>query len=285
MTTESSDRNTYIFDPDSSAEMARLINLDHFMTQAMGGSLSGIDDPSSLHCVLDVACGPGGWALDVAYALPHAEVAGIDISKPMITYASARAQSQNLTNVSFGVMDITKPLDFSDNTFNLINARFLFTVLRGEAWLPLLSEYYRLAQPGGTIRQTELVAVSTTSAALQQQYALLSRYLYVNHRGFSPDGTTIGVEAVLPHFLKRAGFDTIRHMVHVQDFSQGVPAWAEGYRYHEVLGLSMLPLFVKQDLITQEEADRLHRQTMIDMLSDEYGFMAYIHTILATRPE
>ena len=284
MATEASNAKTYIFDSDSSAEMARLINLDHFMTQSMGGPLSGIDNPSSLHLVLDVACGPGGWALDVAHALPQAEIAGIDIGKPMIDYAYARAQSLLLTNVSFGVMDITKPLEFSDDTFSLVNARFLFTVLKREAWPPLLSEYFRIAQPGGIIRQTEMVSVSTTSAALQKQYALLSRYLYLNGHGFSPDGTTIGVEAVLPHLLKQAGFSNVHHMISVQDFSQGVPDWAEGYRYHEILGLSMLPLFVKQKLITQEEADNLHQQTMIDMLSDEYGFMAYIHTILGTKP-
>jgi ubiquinone/menaquinone biosynthesis C-methylase UbiE len=284
MTPESSNTKTYIFDSDSSAEMARLINLDHFMTQSMGGSLSGIDNPSSLHHVLDVACGPGGWALDVAHTLPQAEIAGIDISKPMIDYAYARAQSLLLTNVSFGVMDITEPLEFSDDTFSLVNARFLFTVLKREAWPPLLSEYFRITQPEGIIRQAELVAVSTTSAALLKQYSLLSRYLYLNGHGFSPDGTTIGVEAVLSHLLKQVGFTNIRHMVNVQDFSQGVPDWIEGYRYHEVLGLSMLPLFVKQNLITQEEADRLHQQTMVDMLGDEYGFMAYIHTILATKP-
>lgn len=284
MGTESSNANTYIFDPDSSTEMARLINLDRFMTQSMGGPLSGIPDPDALNYVLDVACGPGGWALDVAYTLPGAEVAGIDIGKPMIDYAYARAKSQNITNISFGVMDITQPLDFSDNTFDLVNARFLFTVLKSAAWPPLLAEYYRVARPGGIIRQTEMVAVSTTSAALQKQYALLSRYLYSNSYGFSPDGTTIGVEAVLPHLLKQAGFENIHHMVSVQDFSQGIPAWAEGYRYHEILGLSMLPLFVKQGLITQEEADHLHQQTIADMLGNEYGFMAYIHTILAIKP-
>ncbi len=284
MTAESSNPNTYIFDPDSSTEMARLINLDRFMTQSMGGALSGVNDLSSLNDVLDVACGPGGWVLDVAYALPNAQVVGIDIGKPMIDYAYARLQSQNIKNASFGVMDITQPLDFSDATFDLVNARFLFTVLHSEAWPPLLAEYFRLTKPGGIIRQTELVAVSTTSSALQKQYALLSRFLHLNGYGFSPDGTTIGVDAVLPHLLNHAGFEKIRHMVNVQDFSQGVPAWAEGYRYHEILGLSMLPLFVKQELITQEEADRLHQQTLTDMLGDEYGFMAYIHTILATKP-
>ena len=284
MTAEPPEHNTYIFDPDSATEMARLINLDRFMTQAMDGPLSGVTDDFPLQQVLDVACGPGGWALDVAYAHPDSQVAGIDISKPMIEYAYARASTQQISNASFGVMDITQPLDFSNDTFDLVNARFLFTVLQREAWLPLLAEYFRVVKPAGLIRQTELAAISTTSAALQQQYNLLSRYLYEGGHGFSPDGSTIGVDAALPHLLKQTGFDQIRHMVHLQNFSQGLLTWSEGYRYHEVLGLTMQPLFVKRGLITQAEADHLHQETMADMLRDDYGFMAYIHTVLATKP-
>ena len=126
--------NTYVFDPESPAELARLINQDRITTQAMGGPLSDLapEEIVALHNVLDLACGPGGWVLDVAFAYPDIEVAGVDISKPMVDYASARARSQGLTNASFGVMDITKPLDFADSAFDLVNARFIGGVLLRE---------------------------------------------------------------------------------------------------------------------------------------------------------
>src|SRR5689334_25322739 len=105
--------NTYIFDSESPTEMARLITQDRAVTQAMGGSLSGIADPFALHNILDLGCGPGGWVLDMAFELPDAEVEGVDISRGMVNYANARARTQQLSNASFGVMDITKPLKFS----------------------------------------------------------------------------------------------------------------------------------------------------------------------------
>src|SRR5947207_8555719 len=98
MTNNPSDNNTYLFDSESPTEMARLINQDRNLTKAMGGALSGIDDPESLHTVLDLGCGPGGWALDVAFEQPHMDVTGVDISEIMIRYANARAHTQNLTN-------------------------------------------------------------------------------------------------------------------------------------------------------------------------------------------
>jgi hypothetical protein len=39
--------NTYVFDPESPTEMARLINQDRAVTQAMGGPLAGIANPLS----------------------------------------------------------------------------------------------------------------------------------------------------------------------------------------------------------------------------------------------
>jgi len=103
------EENTYIFDTESALEMARLINQERMITTAMGGALSGVPElPTQAH-VLDLGCGPGGWALDVAFIYPDAKVAGIDISQTMIGYANARAHAQLLTNASFGVMDIREP--------------------------------------------------------------------------------------------------------------------------------------------------------------------------------
>lgn len=68
MITDMPGNNSYFFDPESPAEMARLINLDQFITRNMGGPLTGITDPSSLSTVVDLACGPDGWVLDIAFA-------------------------------------------------------------------------------------------------------------------------------------------------------------------------------------------------------------------------
>ena len=52
--------NTYILDAESATEMARLINQDRMLTEGMGGLFPERDDVSSMHDILDIACGPGG---------------------------------------------------------------------------------------------------------------------------------------------------------------------------------------------------------------------------------
>jgi hypothetical protein len=70
MTADSAGKSSYMFDAESPEELARLISWDQLTTRNMGGALSGIPDPSSLRNILDLACGAGGWVLDVAFALP-----------------------------------------------------------------------------------------------------------------------------------------------------------------------------------------------------------------------
>jgi hypothetical protein len=64
-----SSRNIYIIDSEQAAELARLMQQDRLLTEAMGGLLpeEGINLPERGH-VLDLACGPDGWALELALA-------------------------------------------------------------------------------------------------------------------------------------------------------------------------------------------------------------------------
>src|SRR5579885_299033 len=100
----------YVIDAENAAEMARLMVQDRLVTTAMGGPFAEQHDLSSVHQVLDIGCGPGGWLLDVASHYPHIQGVGIDISQLMIAYATSLVHARSLPNVTFRVMDATGPL-------------------------------------------------------------------------------------------------------------------------------------------------------------------------------
>ena len=83
-------QSTYIFPFESSEEPARLLIQDQIITQAMGGAQTGLDDVPEHASILDLACGPGGWVLDVASARPDVQVCGIDINKATTDDAQER---------------------------------------------------------------------------------------------------------------------------------------------------------------------------------------------------
>src|SRR6266481_8256365 len=94
-------QSSYFINPEEAEETARLLLQDRWVTKEMGGVFPEDLDPSRVHLVLDLACGPGGWACDVARLYPQIDVIGVDISEKMMRYAQAHAQAQRLDNVSF----------------------------------------------------------------------------------------------------------------------------------------------------------------------------------------
>src|SRR2546430_10011921 len=108
-----SDQN-YFTDPENAAEMARLTKQARMLTQVMGGPLSEEIDPSQIHDILDLACGPGEWVLETARKYPDKRITGVDISHLMIEYARFQAQQQHLDNAHFKVRNVLEGLDFPD---------------------------------------------------------------------------------------------------------------------------------------------------------------------------
>src|SRR5437660_12012298 len=98
---------TYFTDTENAAEMARLVRQSHPITKVLGRLFPQELDLNTIHDVLDVACGPGTWALEVAQTYPQMRVTGFDISRRMIDYARSIATTEGKPNAHFRVMDAT----------------------------------------------------------------------------------------------------------------------------------------------------------------------------------
>lgn len=282
---EHEEENTYVFDTESATEMARLIDQDRRLTQGMGGAMVGFPELAAGSQIVDLACGPGGWAMDVAYARPDIDVAGVDVSKTMIRYANARARSQELNNVTFGIMDITQPLEFSDASFDLVNARALIAVLKREAWQPFIAECFRILKPGGTLRLTEGVDFGVTnSPAVERMHTAGTAMLKPLGYSFSVDGRTFGLMPVLPRLLREGGFQNLRTLGYAIEFSAGTPAWIDYYHNYEIAFLQSKSTMIKLGLITEEEFDRSYQQLFIDMNRPDFGGIAMLASVIATKP-
>ncbi len=281
----SQSENTYVLDAESATEMARLMHQDALMTQAMGGVFPERENLAGIRAILDIGCGPGGWVLDVVREYPEVEVTGIDISQTMVEYARAHAMARGFSNATFRIMNALKPLEFPDNSFDLVNARTITAFMYPAAWPALLKEVMRICRPGGTIRLTEGELPLTNSLAYETLNNMLSRAMFLAKRTFSPDGRHLGITPVLAHLLRDAGFHNIQKRVYVSEYIPGTDVY-EGLYQDAQIGFPLVaPFLIQLGVTTKEEFERLHQLLLAEMLSDNFCAVAFPVTVWGQKPE
>ncbi len=92
--------------------------------------------------VLDAGCGPGKYA-EILLS-KGAVVVGVDLSPKMVQEAIKR----NGANGEFRVWDLTQPLDFANEKFDIVVCPLVLDYIYN--WNPTLKEFNRILKPHGT---------------------------------------------------------------------------------------------------------------------------------------
>jgi len=274
--------NTYFSDPNHMEEMVRLNRQGEMMTKNMGGVLPEQQAmPSGLHRILDIACGPGEWALSLAAQQPTCQVIGIDISQSMVEYASVQAEADGLVNTHFRVMNALGDLDFPDDFFDVVNARLIASFMEKASWPQLLQECRRITRPGGLIRLTECEVPLSSSAAYEELNGMLVRALYEAKHGFSPRAWDI-----TPHLgslLRTAGYQDIHLKPYLFAYQYGTEDHASFYQ--DFLSFSLvLPFLLKWHTCgAQEDFEKLYQRALVEMQFPDFCALWPVLTAWAER--
>jgi len=275
--------STYVIDSESGVETARLMHQDRLITEQLGGLFPVEIDSSRISDILDLACGPGGWVLDVAHAYPKIQVVGVDISQSMVRYANAQALAQGLDNAHFKVMDVLKLLACEDNSFDLVNARLLFGFMPTKAWPGLLGECMRILRPGGLICLNECEIGITNSPASERLSEIFLRGMQRVGMVFSPDARHVGITAMLGGLLDGAGFKDIQQRAAVIDYSTGTEIH-DAFCQNMMIGSKLAqPFMIKMGLTTQEEIDRLYQECQDEVYAEDFRGVWYYLRVWGTK--
>jgi ubiquinone/menaquinone biosynthesis C-methylase UbiE len=274
----------YLIDVEHAGEMDRLERQSSLITENTGLFPTHVV-PADGQTLLDLACGPGEWAMQVARDYPNCQVIGVDISERMIAYARSRARMQRLSNVQFEIADVHEPLAFPDNSLDLVHARFLVSFLSVADWPKFLAECFRVLRPAGVMCSTEFENWgTTTSTAITRMNTLILRLFHQRHQCFVETGEHLGIMAVQAHLLQASGFAPVYQKVHVLNYSAGTPAHGPMAGNLATFLQLLEASLVQRDIIGQEELSLLYAQLLKELYVDDFCGVTVFQTAWGKKP-
>lgn len=207
-------RHTPYVLPKDAGEIQRL-DFQHFLLRygLQGNYLAPLDHPTS---VLDVGCGTGRWAMELAQEFPQTSVVGIDVV-PTEQTTQGLGLEQRPENYTFVPGNVLEKLPFADNSFDFVHQRLLIGAIPAERWASVVAELVRVTRPGGWVELAECgVPRDAPGQPFPQLWATWIAFCRTRGIDFTL-GNTIST------FLERAGLQQVRQ--HEVLFPMG--AWGQ----------------------------------------------------------
>ncbi len=183
--------------PKDLGEVNRLDFQHYMMRSALHGNYAApISAPES---ILDVGCGTGRWAIEMAQLFPAAQVVGIDVVASPI---DSTTHEQLPANYTFQAGNILEGLALPDASFDFVHQRYMIGAIPIERWPTTVSELARLTRPSGWVELVEAGVSRGGGTALEAVDKWVATVL-------ARRNLNIHLGAFLGDFLKRAGLQDV----------------------------------------------------------------------------
>ncbi len=226
--------------------------------------------------MLDVACGPGSWVLDMAYKHHDINFFGIDRDPAMIRYARSNASISDRNDILFAVGNMHALSPRLDACFNVVHARFVKEATAMRQWPTLLKGLLHLCRPDGYVILTECNYPVTSSTACQHLFDLLQQAIV--EIGGTPILPT-GIEAL----ARNSGWREVRSSVTSLALSAQTPAYAALLAQLEPL-LSLAEQFLLR-ICSKAAFARLKRTVIAELYDETFSAIWSLTTLVGRRED
>lgn len=175
--------------------------------------------------ILDIGCGTGIWAIEVAEEYTSSEVFGVDLAPLQDVYVPE--------NCTFHLENVLNGSIFPDEKFDLIQSRCLGPGIPDRRWGDYIMEIWRMTKPGGWIQLVELDPIRSCDDGSMPADTPLAEYERIAVRVMRDKyGTTIhGALPKLSRHVQKAGFINIKQT----DIKSPLGNWTSGTFCHDLL--------------------------------------------------
>jgi ubiquinone/menaquinone biosynthesis C-methylase UbiE len=176
------------------------MDFEHHMVRAMlhQNYIAPLERPAK---ILDVGCGIGRWAVEMAAQFPEAAVIGVDLVPPQPDSVTGRVMRRD--NFTFVQSNILEGLPFPNTAFDYVHMRFMSAAIPITRWNDTLLELVRVTRSGGWIELCEFGQIRTQSLVISQMFHWIT--LLMDQRGLDLfRGPSLDIR------LRQAGLDAVQ---------------------------------------------------------------------------
>ena len=142
----------------------------YLLRQVLGGNFGApITRRGVPNEILDLGCGRGHWAREMAILFPQTRVISLDLCGPSTSNSTSSSYSMRSENFGFVYGNPYDRLPFADQQFDFthMHRSTLFPLLPASRWPALLNDCTRVTRPGGWIEITAGLPPSGGGPALE----------------------------------------------------------------------------------------------------------------------
>lgn len=232
--------------------------------------------PHQPHHILDIGCGTGRWAIELARQFDQATVVGIDIVPPERPFTDELPLP---TNYHFQLGNILQGLPFPAGSFDYVHMRIMGLGIPADQWLTVINELARLTAPGGWIESVECGLPTDGGPALQRCIGAFTQILTAR-------GIDLARTRTLDDCFRRAQPPLAAVQSRVVDIPLGAHGGGIGVRMAwncRNAIQNMGQFFQQAHLFTAEEWEDLLLEIDAELHDPQYHTMLACHLAIARR--
>lgn len=260
-----------------------------YCAAALGGLAPSFMPIGHMSRVLDIGCGTGGWAIDMARAYPHLCVTCIDRPETVLDSEQVHAHWAKTERLSFLSMDILKPLNFRDSSFDFVHVQSS-SMLQADDWPLVLQHILPVLRSGGWLQSIAFEMGIASSEAFNELIVLIRqafcRYLLKQGKTLSSTGSKIdaGAGPYLYGLFIEAGLSNVAYTVHALDLGFGSRPGAREYLEIVFTSLASLKQLVcYTELASSSIYDDLYTRAYQEMMQVGSCGFSYIISVTGCK--